>query len=391
MRANSTRLTGGLAVDAVAGIADPVLRNLCITQAYADLGGRLQRLLGDGDATWCAFGVWASNTAGMSIRKEEVRPALVRLLDEAGGHHEARAAVNHRLRDLCERGAARLLGHSDLVHGFDAALAEVSGQIAAGNALVFSELSPLFVRFVSACEHAPPTADDAERFLADIGVTGVDAQAPEPGLLAGAFRHYHDAVLAGEPARRSQLVLAANLAAVLHEQQRLQEAIRAALDAGAHVLDAALDRIVIDCSAGDGRHHGVRRAAGQAMKHLEAEIDRIWEQVCTLLLMRLFTADEVLHLGEDLPPLPSGAHLPEHLAALDGPAAAMVARLDRTGGTGRGSAARDWADLDERMNYIVNLFRSRQRHPPVRSQPFSPEQAASIRERRMPPGPFIRS
>ena len=41
----------------------------------------------------------------------------------------------------------------------------------------------------------------------------------------------------------------------------------------------------------------------------------------------------------------------------------MYRAWDRTDGTGARDGASDWAELQERMNYIVNLFRSRQQDP----------------------------
>jgi hypothetical protein len=52
----------------------------------------------------------------------------------------------------------------------------------------------------------------------------------------------------------------------------------------------------------------------------------------------------------------------------------------------RGSRARDWGDLDDRMNFIVNLFRSRQKNLELFDQPFLFEQRLEIDEGRVPGG-----
>ena len=106
-------------------------------------------------------------------------------------------------------------------------------------------------------------------------------------------------------------------------------------------------------------------------------------------MMRLATADEVLVLHDDLP-APLGRDLfpaelvdvglPELVEALD--------RWDRTGGTGRGTGVHDWAALEERMNYIVNLFRSRQQHPPILTAPFTDAQLLSLCAGELPTGPL---
>ena len=65
-----------------------------------------------------------------------------------------------------------------------------------------------------------------------------------------------------------------------------------------------------------------------------------------------------------------------------------MAQWDRTGGTGTPSGAHDWAVLEERMNFIVNLFRSRQRDASLFSPPFSDAQLAVLAQGQLPPGPL---
>ena len=51
---------------------DPILRNLKITQGYRDLSVGMAHLLGNHNVNWATFATWASKTAGLSIRKEDV-------------------------------------------------------------------------------------------------------------------------------------------------------------------------------------------------------------------------------------------------------------------------------------------------------------------------------
>ena len=53
--------------------------------------------------------------------------------------------------------------------------------------------------------------------------------------------------------------------------------------------------------------------------------------------------------------------------------------------------ARDWAVLTQRMSYIVNLFRGRQRDPSLAAHPFTDEQLAVMRRGAVPPGPLLPS
>ena len=50
------------------------------------------------------------------------------------------------------------------------------------------------------------------------------------------------------------------------------------------------------------------------------------------------------------------------------------------------AATLDWAKLDQRMQYILNLFRSRQMTSDFFSQPFADAQRTVILQRKVPPG-----
>jgi hypothetical protein len=85
-------------VAAVSAIEDPALRNLWITQSYADFSARLSRALGGPNLTWCGFGVWASGTAGQSIRRQEIPGVIADVLGASDGHQACIDAANRRLR-----------------------------------------------------------------------------------------------------------------------------------------------------------------------------------------------------------------------------------------------------------------------------------------------------
>src|SRR5262245_40289074 len=61
----------------VADIRDPVIRNLQITECYADLAAAMRARTG-GWADWCTFATWASRQAGTTIRGEDLLTALRR-------------------------------------------------------------------------------------------------------------------------------------------------------------------------------------------------------------------------------------------------------------------------------------------------------------------------
>ena len=63
---------------------EPILRNLRITECYHRLSTELAAVTDTANANWSTFATWASRTAGISIRDEEVPVLLLALLrDEA--------------------------------------------------------------------------------------------------------------------------------------------------------------------------------------------------------------------------------------------------------------------------------------------------------------------
>ena len=77
---------------------------------------------------------------------------------------------------------------------------------------------------------------------------------------------------------------------------------------------------------------------------------------------------------------------PELLLTVTDPAALvkLIGRFDRSNDAGGGTASHDWAVLGDRMNFILNLFRSRQCEADLFDQPFSDDQRAEIEEWRVP-------
>ena len=72
----------GHAIDAILDIDDLAMRNLWITQGWANLAGRLGRFFGV-DHTWCTFAVWTSSTAGRTIRSGQLISEAVSVVDTA--------------------------------------------------------------------------------------------------------------------------------------------------------------------------------------------------------------------------------------------------------------------------------------------------------------------
>ncbi|HXN59110.1 MAG TPA: hypothetical protein VN886_01540 [Acidimicrobiales bacterium] len=360
-------------VEEIAGMTDPVLRNLHITQRYHELASDLRDAGVGEDATWCAFAVWASKTAGATIRGEVLPARVKQLLVE----NEATQDVLHRFNHGVGAWAAEHLVHDHLARAVDEVTADVARSIADGNVLVFSELAPLFTELLEANRQTHAATSEAlSAALARAG-TDVDGTA-----VVQAFSAYGQAL--GQPDERAVLVLQANTLAVSHEQQRLQPAISSALDAA---ISDTLKRVIDNDVVGHVPTPEARRALDGLTGQICEVLDAAWDTALTETIMQLVTASETLDLRRDVPPLPDGM-FPPALRDLPGAAAAVVAEWDKTGGTGAPSGARDWAKLEERMNYIVNLFRSRQRDPSLFTPPFSDAQLAVLATGSLPPGPL---
>jgi hypothetical protein len=347
-------------ISAISEMEEPCLRNLWITQTYHELGTQMAARGLAPDATWALFAVWASKTAGRMIRGDELPTLLRSGIENNRDLHEQRDALNRRWSWARRLRLADEFRVGELCRLTDDVAGDVSRQLAEGNRLVFAELAPVFHALVRG-DH-PSTTPELEQPVAD----------------------YEQALAEPDPDKRSVHVLRANVAAVAHEQQRLQSYIAGAVDAP--VADA-LHGLINDHIAHLLPGWVLKHVARPAVSTLNDELTRLWQDSATALLMRLVTADEDLDLHRTLPAPPGGG--PLFAPPLSAPeAAAALGEWDRTKGRGSPCGADDWVSVQQRMGYIVNLFRSRQRRPSLGDPPFSLAQLAEMASGRLPPGPL---
>ena len=323
-------------VHRIAAIENPVLRNLQITHAYS----RLAAEVGGPGANWCTFATWASRQAGATIRGEDALDLLQdRLLRNRDLLHPLASFGRWLLRrGLLDPGSriGRLMGR--LHTPFDA-VERASDAVARGNRKVFEEIGFEFARYIE--------SDDLDAFLA-----GLREGDPPDGqsLLRSAFTRY-----ARRPDPQSRLL--ANLEIGLHEQTRLQPEIREALDA-AYTTTEDLGRRL--CPNARPR---VRRAAATLAAPAQRALDSIARELITRSLMVLWVPGRILALGAAL-----DDPFPESLRELtDAELTALVARFD-------GQVTEDWSVFEQRMRYIVRLFRCFQEQPDLFAPPFTPAQ-----------------
>lgn len=337
---------------------DPVMLNLRITELYHRIALDLAVVLGAQDVNWFGFACRASKTAGSAIRGEDV-PVLKPV---------ARFVARRLPTWLVERMRRwRVVRHADV------ALEAVTSRIAEGNRLIFSEIGPVFVRLAAECVAHPTYARERlDALLASLSPGPTESGGQQ--LLRDAVTAYYEAAFESHPKRRAELILLGSLRIGLHEQIRVDPLIDDALDRPAAVLLHAvapwLERLP---------------ASWRADVRVRALVCRRARRLVTSRLMRIRLPYGDLRLGDDLPELPARRRFPDLLATLDHPAlAALFAQCDR----GRPSRAIDWSDLDDRMRYIANFFRSRQKSLELFEPPFLFDQQAAIAGGRVPEGPL---
>ena len=380
-------------IDHVTAIADPIIRNLRITQAYHELSAAAAARLGP-IANWCTWATWASKQAGRTIRQEDLRRALEAAFGSSTAVARSAQQVAIEARGLGAPVPVDALRESvwEIIDP-SAALDRASVAVARGNLRVFEEIGREFARFDVAC--GADTAFDA-------GTLGGFVEALRSGeppsgqrYLRQAFSHYYQARFEVDPVPRAQLVFLANLEIGFHEQTRLQPEIVAALDAGVMDPRKIRDRVIDALFPHAGwlarlrlwivRLTRRRTRLDIAIDAIVVEAQRLVRRGLTRHLMSIELGSAVrLHLGEDLgvgfPPSLREIVLPELHDLLD--------QIDPTRDSPRDSGAVDWADLDDRVHFITEMFRCFQESPFLFDPPFTPAQLEQLDAGERPADPL---
>jgi hypothetical protein len=362
-------------IDRITREPNAPLRNLLITQSYHELAEAIAAVIGNGNANWSSFATWASKTAGQSIRGEEVP-------NEVAGVLRADAAIEPLLAAFTK--PFPLLGwlkmNFDVFDVARAVVKEVSVQIAAGNLKVFAELAPLFARFAHA--FAEPSRRQAPVLAAFVaGLAPGPADRGGQDSLKLAFTSYVAAANAATTKERAELTLYGNVLIGLHEQTRLQEHIQGGIDA------PLAPEVYRSLQSGTvWRLPILSWLFGRRLRQLRAGLREIWERIATRHFMRLALPNGgSMSLGADI--VVAGRPFPADLDPLHHPELiALIKAYDSHLDTLKGSGARNWTDLRNRMAFIADLFRSQQCDPTLFTPPFEPDQVAAMRAGRMPTG-----
>lgn len=370
-------------IDQIVGLPDPIVRNLQITQCYHELAAGMGRLL-PGGANWCAVATWASRQAGHSIRKEDLRRALQRLLRDSPEAAEAIETLGAEGAILNEESTESLAGAAAAIREAispAAAFDRTAEAVARGNLKVFAEIGLAFSQFLALFREGQPSDDDLLTFLSSL------RPGDPPGgqrLLRYAFKNYLAAMNEPDAKARAELMLLANLEIGFHEQTRLQPEIREAMDAPVYDPGALRRRLLNELFPDPASQ--MRLAAARLMgradpllaarDQLAHETQRLGRLVITESLMSLeLSRERVLRLGK-----PVRAQIPETLREIANSDLRALADWspDQSGG------AADWSYLPARMRFIADLFRAFHEDATLFDPPFTAAQTADLKAGRRP-------
>ncbi len=372
-------------VQEISTLADPVIRNLRITQAYFDLSTACHGPV-TANANWCTFATWASQQAGRTVRGEDLvnhlkRRALLAAPFLAVTEKVARWFVRRGLFNPNER-LGRL---ANAIHGPLDGLEAASRAIALGNQRVFEEIGFEFARFLAM------RGGDVSHNAAGLAEfnAGLRPGAPPDGQdrLKEAFANYYAAMFTTDPAARAQLEYLANVQVGIHEQIRLQPQIESGMTDP--VIDEATWGLKLLASLFPGSvnwwgwvRHGFAGVLRVTLRPVRKRMIALIREVVTQHMMTLSIAGRLLSLTDPVPLPPSP--LLETLTNPD--LVALLATMPPPDGGMGDVGASDWSSVGQRMRYISYLFRAWHQRPEVFEAPFRTAQVMAISEGVVPDG-----
>jgi len=365
-------------VDRIVAVADGMVRNLQISQAYYELSAALAERVGQG-ANWCTFAAWASKQAGQTIRQEDLVRTFERLLHTPG---KVAGFVETIGRRLLRAGFLRphtRLGKMmariyDPMQGFRRA----SDAVGRGNLKVFAEIGRDVSRLLSGW---PASPEELNAFCATL-LPGDPPEGQE--YLRRAFRHYYEVATGPEAGVRAQLLLLANTEIGMHEQTRLQQEIENALDVPLTELRDLGESLRAILWPGCPRPlRGVLAGPLQWLAAPLARIERsLTHHVITEHFMTLRLPGGEIRLGRDIP-----AEFPPSLREVSQPElVALLARVEPPGSPPARAGAWDWSDFPQRMHFIADVFRAYQEDSRLFDPPFTAAQVEVLKAGGVPAG-----
>jgi hypothetical protein len=343
-------------VTRIAAIEDGAVRNRQITDAYWQFSAEIERRI-RGHTNWCTFACWASHQAGVTIRHQDMTHLLRQRLQSSWRV----TGIDLKLIELLVEAKLDLL---QLVVNAIANLGPIKrtgDAVARGNRKVFQEIGLLFARWLTLFPDARCVTDpEMGRFN-----QGLKPGPPPDGqdVLMQAFNNYRAAAQSVDPKEKAEFMFLANLQIGFHEQTRLQPDIKSALD-GALLEPGDLTDLLMNTLT--GREGKIAQTLEKAFQRHQSPLGKaamvlaldVQQQVRTLiteLLMSIWLPpDTMVRLGRAL-----GRPFPETLQNLTSPELLhLLTSFDAAPDSKGGSRVRDWANLQQRLRFIADLFRA---------------------------------
>ncbi|MBC7774653.1 MAG: hypothetical protein H7246_04380 [Phycisphaerae bacterium] len=360
-------------VDRIAGMTDPMIRNLQITQSYYEISRVFSARTGP-CANWCTFATWASKQAGQTIRREDLLKALENHLAALPGLDDAvydiGAAALEKGAQMPKKDIAQLVWD---IADPRAAMNRASDAVARGNQKVYAEIAREFARFWDTCgkdEHYD--AANIDRFCSTLKPGD-----PPDGqqYLKQAFSRYYQAFFEPDPKKKAEHILLANIEIGFHEQTRLQPEIAGAMEASVVDPKEFKKKLLKVLFPNQNGWIVALVSLFRSLFNIPSPLDTATERFATEARhrIRLFLSAHMmelgfpkgvrLRLGQDLK-----ANFPPDLQTLTNPdLIALLNKIDPTADSVKDTAAIDWANLDDRLHFIADLFRCYQETPDLLS------------------------
>jgi hypothetical protein len=315
------------------------LRNELISRAYGDIAQEMAGLLGTGDATWATFGQWASHTVGGFLTIDV--PVIGALI--------ARAFADGNRDVFADIGRAHTV--------FLATVGEAArdgGDLDVAFAQCEEDLRKRLFR-----PPGDPGGGTEDEFWASLSDPRSRPGGPRHNeLLVLGFRAYRNALDATDGEARSRHILLGNSLLALHEQRLLSLAIAIGFRSWLRTLTTPWLTL-------QTRYSWRHRDPGDARLWLEHQ----WIRFVTRHFAGVALPTGTVKTGRPVPagdrpvtvqrlPVQDAGSPHRRPAALsdDELVGKLFTKFDVTG-----RRARCWADLDDRMAYIIALFAEHQR------------------------------
>jgi hypothetical protein len=188
--------------------------------------------------------------------------------------------------------------------------------------------------------------------------------------------------------RRAELILLANIRVLAYEQKRVQPVDQRNF---AYVPDALREMVASRLLGRSTALVHALRKPSERLRTVTAILGEAFQIAATRTVYSMVVGTEDVGFGRDLPMPPpanpllrdrqspldqarygAGAFFPYDLPNLDhSPTRAAWQQYDRSSGQGARTAVNNWLRYDERLNFLANLFRSRQQLTALYETPLS--------------------